>query len=63
MIVRITCTCKNVEEPIKHEGVRVVTISRWELLVIMEIRVLIQSSLKHNIAIPTTPVMFLPSGA
>ena len=44
MVVLLTCTCKNKEDPIKTERARVLTrcfpiLALWELSVAMEIRV------------------------
>ena len=53
----VLVTCKNIEEPIKNEGARVVTrfspiITQWELYVAMETKVLIRSGPKPSAANP-----------
>ena len=57
MVVILTCTCKNKEDPIKTERARVLTrcspiLALWELSVAMEIRVPIRCGPKPNAAFP-----------
>ena len=57
MVVLLTCTCKNKEDPIKTERARVLTrcppiLALWELSVAMEIRVPIRCGPKPNAAFP-----------
>ena len=58
MVVLLTCTCKNKEDPIKTERARVLTrcspiLALWELSVAMEIRVPIRCGPKPNAAFPS----------
>ena len=59
MVVLLTCTCKNKEDPIKTERARVLTgcspiFALWELSVAMEIRVPIRGGPKPNAAFPSS---------
>ena len=58
MVVLLTCTCKNKEDPIKTERAGVLTrcspiLALWELSFAMEIRVPIDVVKKPNAAFPS----------